>query len=127
MDATAHFYSGPVGFSPFSGSRRQFGGGIFGSLARAILPKLKDFGKAAARRALTTASNVASDVAQGASFGDAIKSHGKEFLKDSISDGISRLAGQKRPSMLIAPPPKRLRSERKRRKRKGKGRGKSLF
>ena len=125
MDATAHFYSSPTGFTPFSGSRRQFGGGIFGSLARALVPKLKDFGKAAARRALNTATNVASDVAQGASFGDALKSRGKEFLKESLADGVNRIAGQKRPAgLLVAPqqPVKRLRQgSRRRRKRTGKG------
>ena len=123
MDATAHFYSSPTGFTPFSGSRRQFGGGIFGSLARALVPKLKDFGKAAARRALTTATNVASDVAQGASIGDALKSHGKQFLKDSVADGVNRFSTRKRPAVLIASqqPTKRLQQGAKRRKRKGKG------
>ena len=125
MDATARFYSAPAGFAPFSGGRRQMGGGIFGSLARALVPKLKDFGKAAASRALNTAVNVASDVAQGSSIGDAVKSRGKQFLKDSLADGVSRLPwSQKRPpgSLLIAPPPKRLRQGTKsRRKRKGKG------
>ena len=124
MDATAHFYSAPTGFTPFSGSRRQVGGGIFGSLARAIIPKLKDFGKAAAHRALATATNVASDIAQGYSIGDALKSHGKEFLKDSLSDGINRIAAQKRPpSLLVAStPPKRMKQgPKRRRKRKGRG------
>lgn len=120
MDATAQFYSSPTGFTPFSGSRRQFGGGIFGSIARALVPKLKDFGKAAARRALNTATNVASDIAQGSSIGDAVKSRGKEFLKESVADGVNRISGQKRPSLLIAtPPPKRLKQGRKRRKGKG--------
>ena len=121
MDATAHFYSAPTGFTPFSGSRRQVGGGIFGSLARSLLPKLKDFGAAAARRALNTAANVASDVAQGSSFGDAVKSRGKEFLKESVADGVNRIRGEKRPSVLIAsaPPPKRLKTGRRRRKGRG--------
>jgi hypothetical protein len=122
MDATAHFYSAPTGFTPFSGSRRQVGGGIFGSLARALVPKLKDFGKAAARRALSTATDVASDIAQGGNIGDVLKSRGKAFLKDSLADGVNRISGQKRPSLLVAtPPPKRLREGTQRRRRKGKG------
>ena len=122
MDATAHFYSAPTGFTPFSGSRRQVGGGIFGSLARSLLPKLKDFGAAAARRALNTATNVASDMAQGSSFGDALKSRGKEFLKDSLADGVNRIRGEKRPSVLIASAPaKRLKTGPNRGRRKGNG------
>ena len=124
MDATAHFYSAPTGFTPFSGRRRQFGGGIFGSLARALVPKLKDFGKAAANRALSTAANVVSDVAQGGNIGDALKAHGKTFLKDSLADGVNRVVGEKRPSNLLVatPPPKRLQTgSSRRRKRKGKG------
>ena len=101
MDSTAHFYSAPTGFIPFTGNRRQTGGGIFGSIARALIPKLKDFGKAAARRALTTASNVVSDIEQGSSIGDALKSHGQKFLKDSLSDGVNRIAGQKRRSLVV--------------------------
>ena len=121
MDATAHFYSAPTGFTPFSGSRRQTGGGIFGSIARALVPKLKDFGMAAARRALSTATNVASDIAQGSNVGDALKSRGKEFLRQSLADGVSRISTQKRPASLLvaSTPAKRLRQGRK--KRKGKG------
>ena len=123
MDATAHFYSAPTGFTPFSGSRRQFGGGIFGSLARALVPKLKDFGVAAAKRALSSAANVASDIAEGSSIGDALKNRGKQFVKESLADGVNRIRGQKRPSNLLiaSPPPKRLNEGPKRRKRKGKG------
>ena len=52
MDATAAFYSRPTysgvgggGFTVFSGGRRQRGGGIFGSLARMVLPVVKQVGK----------------------------------------------------------------------------------
>ena len=124
MDATAHFYSAPTGFTPFSGGRRQNGGGIFGSIARALIPKIKDFGKAAARRALGTATDVASDIAQGSNIGDALKNRGKQFLKDSLADGVNRIKGQKRPAGLLiasSSPPKRLSSAKQRRKMKGKG------
>ena len=37
------FYSSPQTYSPyFAGGRREFGGGILGSIARALLPKVKD-------------------------------------------------------------------------------------
>ena len=48
IDPTARFYSQPsyvgAGFPVFSGSRRQLGGGIFGSLAKMVLPAWKDVG-----------------------------------------------------------------------------------
>lgn len=128
MDSTAHFYSAPTGLPYFKGSRRQSGGGIFGSLARVLLPKLKDFGKSAARRAISAAANVASDVAEGSNFGDAFKSRGKEFLKQSLSDGMNQFVGRKRGTSPVpnGSPPKRLRKNRVKQRRR-RGRGKPLF
>ena len=131
MDATASFYSRPTGISHYySGSRRQVGGGIFGSLSRFILPKLKEFGKSAAERVLDTAANVASDVIEGGNVGDVLKSRGKEFLKDSFVDGISHLRSRKRPLLAATStggPVKRLRRGFKQKKgikrRRQKGRG----
>ena len=51
MDDTLAFYSRPSteyrggGFPVFAGSRRQRGGGIFGSLKRFFLPIAKNVGK----------------------------------------------------------------------------------
>lgn len=124
MDTTAHFYSSPTGFIPFSGSRRQVGGGIFGSIARAILPKLKDFGASAARRAFSTAANVAGDVMQGSTVRDSAIRRGKQFLKDSVADGVKQIGGRKRRSVLVSStPPKRMRGGLGRRRQKGRGRG----
>ena len=102
MDATEHFYSRPSNLGPyFSGGRRQVGGGIFGSLARAVLPGLKDFGKAAAKRAMGTAVDIARDMASGSSVKDAFANRGKELAKDTFSDGVRRITG----NGLKRPPP----------------------
>ena len=128
------FYSSPQSYSPyFAGGRRQLGGGIFGSIARALFPKVKEFGKAAAKRALGTAVNVANDVIGGQSIGDSVKSRGGQFIKQTMDDGLSRISGMKRPQVLLGTtttslPPKRLRSGFKQRKKKGSNqRGKGLF
>ena len=128
------YYSAPQSYSPyFAGGRRQVVGGIFGSIARALLPKVKEFGKAAAKRAVGTAVNVANDVISGQSVGDSLKTRGGEFLKRTMDDGLSRLSGMKRPQVLLGTtstslPPKRLRTDFKQRKKKGgKQRGKGLF
>lgn len=130
------FYSSPQSYSPyFAGGRRQYGGGIFGSLARALLPKVKDFGKAAAKRALGTAVNVASDVIlNGQGIGDSFKSRGGEFVKQTLNDGISRVTGRKRRHVPLGNdtsslPPKRLRQgfKQNKKKRKTKRQGKGIF
>lgn len=128
------FYSSPQTYSPyFSGGRRQFGGGIFGSIARALLPKVKEFGKAGSKRAFGTAVNVANDVISGDSVGDSIKSRGGQFLRQTMDDGLSRISGMKRPQVLLGTttsslPPKRLRTGFKQRTKKGVNqRGKGLF
>ena len=87
---------------------------------------MKDFGKATARRALTTAANVASDLAQGGNLGDTLKAHGKVFLKDSLTDGIQRMAGRQRKTastVVSRSPPPRKRFRGRSRRRRGKGRG----
>ena len=128
MDSTAHFYSAPTAIPYFEGRRRQTGGGIFGSLARVLLPKLKDFGKTAARRAISAAANVANDVAEGSNIGDALKSRGKEFLKQSLTDGMNQFVGRKRSKSPVpsGSPPKRLRRKAMK-QRSRRGRGKPLF
>ena len=53
MDQTAYFYSRPShdfrggAFNVFTGSRRQRGGAIFGSLKGAFMPIAKNLGKVA--------------------------------------------------------------------------------
>ena len=47
-------YTGGGGIPFFAGSRRQFGGGIFGSLARLVMPAVKNFILPTAKSALTS-------------------------------------------------------------------------
>jgi len=81
MDRTAAYYSGPSfhysgnggAFGVYSGSRRQRGGGIFGSLARLILPVASSVGKRilrqGARTAIDLTKNVVSDALEGKNVG----------------------------------------------------------
>ena len=94
MDRTAAYYSGPSfhysgnggAFGVYSGSRRQRGGGIFGSLARLILPVASSVGKRilrqGARTAIDLTKNVVSDALEGKNVGQSIKAHGKRGLKN---------------------------------------------
>ena len=76
MDLTAKFYSQPsyvgAGFPVFSGSRRQRGGGIFGSLAKMVLPVLKNVGSSVLRTAGRQAVGLARDVAESALSGEGL-------------------------------------------------------
>ena len=70
MDYTANFYSQPsyrggASFPVFSGSRRQRGGGIFGSLGKMFLPIAKRVGKKLLREGVGLARDVAQDVMSG--------------------------------------------------------------
>lgn len=66
MDRTATFYSQPsfvgAGFPVFSGSRRQRGGSIFGSIQRTVLPIIKNIGKKVFKKAVGQAASVGRDV-----------------------------------------------------------------
>ena len=71
-------YSGGGGIPFFAGSRRQFGGGIFGSLARLVLPTATRALKSLGKSALTVGKNVAADVLQGRNIADAFIDHSKQ-------------------------------------------------
>ena len=71
-------YSGGGGIPFFAGSRRQFGGGIFGSLARLVLPTATRALKTIGKSALTVGKNVAADVLQGRNIADAFIDHSKQ-------------------------------------------------
>ena len=98
MDRTAAFYSHPSyqhgggTFAVFSGSRRQRGGGVLGSIAQAVVPSLKSVGKAVGRSALKQAvglaSDVAGDVLAGRNIGASLKTRGKARLLN-----VARTAG----------------------------------
>ena len=91
MDATARFYSQPSyvggGFPVFSGSRRQRGGGIFGALAKMVLPVLKNVGSSVLRTAGREAVGLASDVAQ-----SALSGQGLSGIRQTLQQqGLKRL------------------------------------
>ena len=124
MDKTANFYSQPTyvsggGFPVFAGSRRQRGGGIFGSLAKMVLPALKTVGKSVLRSAAREATGLASDVAKSALTGRSLKQslrqHGLKRLGNvgrsalsSAMEGFSSAMGNASPavaSLVLLPPP----------------------
>ena len=103
MDRTASFYSAPSyhfrgagGFPIYSGSRRQRGGGILGSLAKMVLPVLKNVGKAALGQAAGLAKDVASDVVAGRNLGQSLKQRGLNRLKNTAMASISRQPARRR-------------------------------
>ena len=71
-------YSGGGGIPFFAGSRRQFGGGIFGSLARLVLPTATRALKTIGKSALKVGKNVAADVLRGRNITDALIDHSKQ-------------------------------------------------
>ena len=105
MDETASFYSSPsyhyrgAGFPVFSGSRRQRGGSILGSLKNFFMPILKNFGRSVARKgtraALQLANDVASDALSGRnikeSFINNAKSRAKSFGKEVVIEELDTL------------------------------------
>ena len=102
MDRTAAFYSAPSyhyrgagGFPVFSGSRRQRGGGILGSLAKMAMPVLKTVGKAALGEAVGFAKDVAGDIAQGRNVGQSLKQHGLKRLKNTAMTSLSNIVGKR--------------------------------
>ena len=66
-------------------------GGLFKSLARAVMPMVKSGVKALGKSALTTEANVLKDVASGKDLKQAIKARGKEALSDAKDKAINRL------------------------------------
>ena len=91
MDATARFYSQPSyvggGFPVFAGSRRQRGGGIFGSLAKMVLPALKSVGSSVLRNVGREAVGLARDVAD-----TALSGQGLSGIRQTLQQqGLKRL------------------------------------
>ena len=102
MDRTAAFYSAPSyhyrgagGFPVFSGSRRQRGGGILGSLAKMAMPMLKTVGKAALGQAVGFAKDVATDIAQGRNVRQSLKNRGLKRLKNTAMTSLSNIVGKR--------------------------------
>lgn len=93
MDRTATYYSGPTfryagrggALGIYSGSRRQRGGNILGTLARTVLPIFGEAGKKILRRgahkALDVTQNVAKDAIQGKNALNSFKTRATTGLK----------------------------------------------
>lgn len=81
--------SGASGLPFFAGSRRQYGGGIFGSIARYILPAVKSIffpaAKSLGRSALKVGTKVAADALQGQNVGESFRRHAKAAALDTLS------------------------------------------
>ena len=115
-------YTGGGGIPFFAGSRRQFGGGIFGSLARLVLPVVKNVFLPTATRALQTfgksalnvGKNVAMDVLQGRNVKEALIDHSKQEAMTQLGNHFDN-----QPSTAAAPPT--ATATRGKRKRKSTG------
>lgn len=102
MDQTALFYSRPShefrggAFNVFAGSRRQRGGGIFGSLKNFFLPVAKNLGRSLLATGLGLAGKVANDTLQGKNFKESLMEHGKShainFGKSAAKEGVNALS-----------------------------------
>ena len=101
MDYTAEFYSRPStdfrggGFPVFSGSRRQRGGNIFGSIKNFFLPIAKKLGRKLFTTGIGLATDIARDAMEGKSIKNALKERGKTYAKDfgkaAAAEGIGAL------------------------------------
>ena len=100
MDRTAAFYSRPsyvgAGFPVYSGSRRQRGGSILGSIAKFALPMLKNVGRAALGQAVGLAKDVAHDTLSGQNIRESFKRRGIQRLKKTVTSTLG--PRQKQPS-----------------------------
>ena len=131
MDSTARFYSQPSyvggGFPVFAGSRRQRGGGVFGSIAKAVLPALKSVGKSILRRAGSEALGLASDLATsgltGRGIKQTLKQQGLKRLKNighsALQAGLNTITSARSPPAAAPPPPPSARATPLRKRRLG--------
>lgn len=88
MDHTTAFYSSPsyrfhgAGMPVFSGSRRQRGGSILGSLKSLITPVLGKVGQVAKKEAFGFAKDMLGDVMAGRNIRQSLKTRGLNRLKN---------------------------------------------
>lgn len=137
MDHTAAFYSRPSshvggGFNVFAGSRRQRGGGIFGTLKNFFLPVAKNIGKSLFSHGVGLAKDVARDAMEGKSIKDSLMNRGKsralDFGKSAVREGVGTLSnmvgkgGRRAPRKRKAKIRKTIRRRKPVRKRKNKPR-----
>ena len=78
----------------FRGSAWQQGyglGGLFRSVARAVMPMVKSGAKALGKIALNAGANLLGDVASGKNLKEAVKSRGKEAVNVAKNRAVKRL------------------------------------
>lgn len=86
------------GLPGFRGSPYQRGAGLgsfFRSLFRMAVPVLKTVGKKVGQQALASGANIASDLLQGRSVGEALEEHGKAGASKLLRQAGDALGGQK--------------------------------
>ena len=82
------------GMPVFRGSAWQQGyglGGLFRSVARAVMPMVKSGAKALGKIALNAGANLLGDVASGKNLKDAVKTRGKEAVSVAKNRAVKRL------------------------------------
>ncbi len=85
--------SGKGAISVFQGQRYQRGSGIgsiFKGLLRFILPIAKSAGQTLGKQALKTGARIATDVAEGRNFGEALAQHGAEGVEEAVKKITTR-------------------------------------
>jgi len=130
MDHTFHFYSQPsyrggANFPIFTGSRRQRGGGIFGSLGRMFAPIAKRVGKRLLSHGIGLARDVAEDVLSGKNIKESIVNRGKSRAVSLGKDAARTMLGhgyrrRRKPSRKHAPVKRLRKSSSRKRKRSAK-------
>ena len=106
-------YSGGGGIPFFAGSRRQFGGGIFGSLARFILPTARRALKTIGKSALKVGKNVAADALRGRNIADALIDHSKQEALTQLENHLDSSPPPPAPRAAAAAAPRRAPRKRK--------------
>lgn len=134
MDAVAHFYSGPQlgnGISIYSGSRRQMGSGLWGTVQRIAIPILSKhvprLGRTVVNKALDVLSGAASDaLSHRASFLNSVKTRGRNQAKETLNELMRQTGGRRsikrRKSASKKRPPTKRRKTKKTKSQKGNGR-----
>lgn len=130
MDAVANFYSRPQvgnGIPIYSGSRRQMGSGLWGTIQRIARPILAKFvprlGKTVANKALDVLSGAASDALnQRSSFIDSLKARGRVQAQETMDELMRQTGGRRAVKLRKSSSKKRPPAKRPKRKKKTQAR-----
>ena len=119
MDRTAQFYSQPSyvsgGIMPvFSGSRRQRGGSILGSLKNFFMPLFSRLGRRGIKSALGVAQNVATEAISGKNIKASLRQHGLKAAKRLGNEILSDAMGHVNTALSSTSPSMKPRRSRKR-------------